>query len=68
MYSFLIDSVTTMLSQNLTVAKSNSASLCFRIAVWLVQEKQERLRANGTYQVLPYVHRISLLGKKKKKN
>jgi len=32
--------------------------------VWLVQEKQEGLRANGTCQLLPYVQRISLLGEK----
>jgi hypothetical protein len=30
----------------------------------MVQEKQEGLRANGTCQLLPYVHRISLLGEK----
>ena len=44
----------------------NRTALVFvlEFPIWLAQEKQERLRANGTYQLLPYVQRISLLGEK----
>jgi hypothetical protein len=62
MYNFLVSSVTTTLSLNLNVAKSNSASLCFRILHLVGQKKG--VKETVTCQFLYYGHRITLLGGK----